>query len=148
MTRCTNKNANHSWTNKQEKQYEQFEVCILEILTQQMKLSHRGLTNDLCNSHTNFIINSIHEFQSIHLSGNTFESWFKKYEDLFKVDFNKFDHACKVEMLLRKLGTVEHECYSNFILSKSSRGLRSDATINILSQIFTVQSSLLNIRSG
>ncbi|CAH8549162.1 unnamed protein product [Schistosoma turkestanicum] len=112
----------------------------------QMNLNHRGFADDSYNPHTDSIVNSIHEFHFDGLAGVTFESWFKKYEDLFKVDLNNLDDATKVRILLRKLGTIEHERYSNFILPKNSRDFSFDATIDTLSQIFSEQSSLFNIR--
>ncbi|CAH8538525.1 unnamed protein product [Schistosoma rodhaini] len=131
---------------RQEKRFEQFQVRIIETLTQKLNLSQSGATDDAAKSNVDHIINSIHEFNFDGSSGITFETWFKKYEDLFKVDLRKLDDAAKVRILLRKLGTAEHERYSNFILPKNPRDFTFDETIEILSQIFAEQSSLFNIR--
>ena len=48
----------------------------------------------------------------------TFESWFQKCEDIFRVDLAHVPEHNKVRLLLRKLGTVEHKRFINFILSK------------------------------
>ncbi|CAH8431535.1 hypothetical protein MS3_00008193 [Schistosoma haematobium] len=131
---------------KQEKRCEQFQIRILEALTQQMNVNQNGLTDDPSKSHVDHIINSVHEFHFDGLTGVTFESQFIKYEDVFKVNLEKFDDVAKVGVMLRKLGTGEHERYTNFILPKNPRYLSFDATVVTLSQIFGKQSSLFNIR--
>ncbi|KER24112.1 hypothetical protein T265_08154 [Opisthorchis viverrini] len=90
--------------------------------------------------------NSITEFNLDAESGRTFESWFKKYEDMFQTDFAQFDDAWKVQLLLRKLGTAEHDRFTNFILPKLPRDLGFADAVKILAQIFGEQSSLFNIR--
>ncbi|KAG5449568.1 hypothetical protein CSKR_101559, partial [Clonorchis sinensis] len=37
----------------------------------------------------------------------TFDSWFKRYEDAFKVELNHKDYTWRVRLLPRKLGTTE-----------------------------------------
>lgn len=135
-----------SMLERQEKQSEQFQVHILEMPTQQMNLNHIRLTDDSCNQHTNSVIKSIHEPNFDGLVDITFESWFKKHEDSFMIDLKNLDDAAKVRILLRKLGTVEQERYSNFILPKKPWDFSFDATTNILLQMFSEQSSLFNIR--
>lgn len=114
-----------------------------------------GLNNSRCayskkdvsaKSHADCIIDSIHEFHFDGVAGVTFESWYKKYEDVFNVDLETFDDAAKVRVLLRKLGTIEHERYTNYILPKNPRDISFEETVKILSQIFGEQSSLFNIR--
>ncbi|VDP44977.1 unnamed protein product [Schistosoma margrebowiei] len=99
-------------------------------------------TTDLFTSHADQTINSIHEFYFGCSTGVAFETWFKKYKYLFKIDLKKLDEAAKLRILLRKLGTGEHERYSYFILPKNPRDFSFYATIEILSQIF----ALFNIR--
>ncbi|TNN14656.1 hypothetical protein EWB00_001990, partial [Schistosoma japonicum] len=55
------------------------------------------------------------------------------------------DDASKVRVLLRKLGTMEHGRYSNFILPKNPRDFSFDETVQTLSQVFGGQSFLFNI---
>lgn len=84
-----------------------------------MNLSHKRLADYSCNSHTDSIIHSIHEFNFDGLAGITFEFWFKKHEYLFKVDLQKLGDAVKIRTLLRILGMVENECQSNRIVPKN-----------------------------
>src|ERR1051325_12127174 len=48
---------------------------------------------------------SITEFIYDPEDGVTFEAWYKRYEDLFKVDAAKLDDTARVRLLLRKLHT-------------------------------------------
>ncbi|KER19644.1 hypothetical protein T265_11641 [Opisthorchis viverrini] len=89
---------------------------------------------------------SISEFVFDGLSGVTFESWFQKYEDIFRVELANQDDSWKVRLLLRKLGAVEHERYSNFVLPKNPREFSFDETVRTLTQIFGEQASLFSIR--
>ncbi|CAH8546802.1 unnamed protein product [Schistosoma rodhaini] len=131
---------------RHEKRLEQFQMRILEKLTQQMNLNKNGLTDVSAKSHADCIIDSIHEFHFDGVAGVTFESWYKKYEDVFNVDLETFDDAAKVRVLLRKLGTIEHERYTNYILPKNPRDISFEETVKMLSQIFGEQSSLFSIR--
>ena len=80
------------------------------------------------------------------MSGITFDSWYKKYEDLFTIELAHLDDAQRVRKLLQKLGTSEHEKYVNYILPKNPRDLNFDQTVSILKQMFGEQMSLFNIR--
>ncbi|BHF86025.1 hypothetical protein SprV_ctg2002920300, partial [Sparganum proliferum] len=73
-----------------------------------------------------------------------FDSWYKRYEDMFSVDLAAQDDAWKVRLLLRKLGLAEHERYANFILPKNPPEVTFKDTVQTLSQIFGDQSSLFN----
>ncbi|CAH8568978.1 unnamed protein product [Schistosoma guineensis] len=132
---------------RQEKRFEESQIRIMETLMQKFCLSGKNpASSESQVSHTDSVINAIHDFNFDGVAGVTFESWFKKYEDLFYIDLCKLDDASKVRILLRKLGTMEHERYSNFILPKNPRDFSFDDTVKTLSQIFGEQSSLFNIR--
>ena len=91
-------------------------------------------------------ISSITEFLFDPVANVTFDSWYKRYEDLFNVDLSEQDDAWKVRLLLQKLGPVEHERYTNFILPKNPKDVSFVDTVNTLTQIFGEQSSRLNTR--
>ncbi|BHF70625.1 hypothetical protein SprV_0301367900 [Sparganum proliferum] len=91
------------------------------------------------------IAGSITEFLYDPQAHITFDSWYKRYEDLFSVDLAAQDDAWKVRLLLRKLGPAEHERYANCILPKNAREVTSKDTVQS-SQIFGEQSSLFNTR--
>ncbi|BHF84439.1 hypothetical protein SprV_0902759000 [Sparganum proliferum] len=128
-----------------------------QILQQQLKLME-ALTVKLSNSSmgqscaagglqsVGHIAGSITEFLYDPQAHITFDSWYKRHEDLFSVDLAAQDDAWKVRLLLRKLCTAEHERYDNFILPKNPREITFKDTVKTLSQIFDEQSSLFNTR--
>ncbi|KER31390.1 hypothetical protein T265_02308 [Opisthorchis viverrini] len=132
---------------QQQKQFEEAQLKLIESLTQKLHIQNGAVsTGESSVSSTDAAAASITEFTFDALSGHTFDSWFKRYEDMFKTDFSKFDDGWKVRLLLRKLGTPEHERFTNFILPKLPRDLSFDETVRTLSQIFGDQTSMFNIR--
>lgn len=76
----------------------------------------------------------------------TFDTWYRRYEDMFNVDFAQQDDAWKVRLLLRKLGASELDKYYNFILPQNPRERSFTDTIRSLSQLFGDHCSLFNTR--
>ena len=76
---------------------------------------------------------------------NNYTTWFARYEDLFTVDLKEQADNWKVRLLLRKLGSVEYDRYSNYILPKHHRDYNFAVTVKILKQIFGECTSLFNI---
>ncbi|CAI2738129.1 unnamed protein product, partial [Dicrocoelium dendriticum] len=122
------------------------QIALMTALTE--KLSSSSLQSGSTGSTPSVdnICSSISEFLYDPGAQITFESWYKRYEDLFTVDLASQADAWKVRLLLRKLGTVEHQRYTNFILPKKPRDVPFGETVRTLSQIFGEQSSLFNTR--
>nr|VZI47648.1 unnamed protein product [Spirometra erinaceieuropaei] len=119
----------------------------MEALTVKLSNSSMGQSSAAGGSQSvDHIAGSITEFLYDPQAHNTFDSWYKRYEDLFSVDLAAQDDAWKVRLLLRKLGPAEHERYANFILPKNPREVTFKDTVQTLSQIFDEQSSLFNSR--
>ena len=76
----------------------------------------------------------------------TFETWFKRYEDLFNVEFAVRNDDWKVRLLLHRLGPLEHNKYANYILPSQPRDYDFEETIDILTKIFGEKSSEFNLR--
>uniref|UniRef100_A0A5K3FTV0 Peptidase A2 domain-containing protein n=1 Tax=Mesocestoides corti TaxID=53468 RepID=A0A5K3FTV0_MESCO len=76
--------------------------------------------------------NSISEFSYDPENGVTFECWYRRYEDLFRVDLASQDDAWKVGLLTRKLGPSELEKYTDVILPKSSLDFTFGETVQNL----------------
>ncbi|GAA50209.1 hypothetical protein CLF_104235, partial [Clonorchis sinensis] len=129
---------------QQQKQFEAAQLRLVEKLTQQLKIQPPNSAPDT--NSVDSIANSITEFHYDPDAGLTFDSWFRRYEDVFKVELKHKDDAWRVRLLLRKLGTTEHTRYSNFILPKNTRDLTFEKTVQQLSMIFGERSSLFNIR--
>nr|CAX83692.1 Gap-Pol polyprotein [Schistosoma japonicum] len=92
------------------------------------------------------IINSIAEFNYDPEANVTFDTWFRRYKDLFMYELASQDDAWKVRLLLRKLDAAELDKYCNLILPQNPRFKTFSETCSTLSQHFGDNSSLFNIR--
>ncbi|BHF85153.1 hypothetical protein SprV_1002831400 [Sparganum proliferum] len=129
------------------KQMLQQQLKLMEALTVKLSNSSMGQSSAAGGSQSvDHIAGSITEFLYDPQAYITFDSWYKRYEDMFSVDLAAQDDAWKVRLLLRKLGPAEHERYANFILPKNAREVTFKDTVKTLSQIFGEQSSLFNTR--
>lgn len=90
--------------------------------------------------------NSITEFIFDPLNGVTFNNWYAMHEETFTVDANKLDDASKVRLLLRKLDSISHSKYINFILPKKTGEINFVETVEVLKRMFGEPESLFNIR--
>ena len=54
-------------------------------------------------------------------NGLTFEAYFRRFEDTFKIDCSQWEDAKKSRLLLRKLGQAEHEKFVDYILPKKNK---------------------------
>nr|VZI02757.1 unnamed protein product [Spirometra erinaceieuropaei] len=129
------------------KQMLQQQLKLMKALTVKLSNSSMGQSSAAGGSQSvDQIADSITEFLYDPQAHITFESWYKRYEDLFSADLAAQDDAWKVRLLLRKLGPAEYERYANFILPKNPRQVAFKDTVETLSQIFGEQSSLFNTR--
>ncbi|CAH8671840.1 unnamed protein product [Schistosoma bovis] len=129
---------------KLEKLFEQ-QLKLMEMLTQ-THISSRVPTAPTIPESVDGITSGISEFLYDPDANITFDTWFRRYEDLFKVDFVDRDDSWKVRLLLRKLGPSELDKYCNFILPQNPRDRSFDATIQSLSQLFGDHHSLFSTR--
>nr|VZI04460.1 unnamed protein product [Spirometra erinaceieuropaei] len=129
------------------KQMLQQQLKLMEALTVKLSNSSMGQSSAAGGSQSvDHIAGSITEFLYDPQAYITFDSWYKRYEDLFSVDLAAQDDAWKVRLPLRKLGPAEYERYANFILPKNPREVAFKDMVQTLSQIFGEQSSLFNTR--
>nr|VZI31707.1 unnamed protein product [Spirometra erinaceieuropaei] len=129
------------------KQMLQQQLLLIEALTVKLSDSSMGQSSTAGGSQSvDHISGSTTEFLYDPQAHITFDSGYKRYEDLSSVDLAAQDDAWKVRLLLRKLGPAEHERYANFILPKNPREVTFKDTVKTLSQIFGEQSSLFNTR--
>ena len=78
--------------------------------------------------------------------GLFFDTWYSRYEDLFKEDAKNLTDDAKVRLLLRKLNNSDHEKYVNYILPKKTKDVDFETTVKTLKSIFGRQQSILNAR--
>lgn len=76
----------------------------------------------------------------------TFSAWYTRYEDLFSKDAARLDDQAKVRLLLRKVGTSEHDRYVSYILPKSPKDVNFADTVSKLKSLFGTPESVLSRR--
>lgn len=62
----------------------------------------------------------------------TFEAWYSRYQDLFTKYAAKLEEGVKVRLLLRRMSSIVHERYVNFILPKATENFNFDETVATL----------------
>ena len=132
---------------QQQSQFEAAQLKLIQTLTQNLSLQSTSPQSSQENQPpAEFFGNSITEFHYDPEADVTFESWFRRYEDLFRIEYSKFSDDWKVRLLLRKLSPSAYEKYSDFILPKKRNDFNFNDTIDQLKEIFGNKSSLFNIR--
>ena len=120
---------------KQQLKYQLFTLQKTEL---QQKYFEELLVNTLNGSknsekHTIFSestpYNSIETFEYVPENDKMFEAFYRRYEDIFNVDCEQWPSKKKVRLLLRKLGTIEHNRFIDFILPKKTTDLDFSETI-------------------
>ncbi|XP_055543365.1 uncharacterized protein K02A2.6-like [Wyeomyia smithii] len=88
------------------------------------------------------LANSMTEFHYDPVSNLTFDNWYSRHEDTFRVNTANLDDAAKTRLLLRKLSDATHAEYMNHILPKTTRDFLFDDTVAKLKQLFSAHASL------
>ncbi|CAH8510613.1 unnamed protein product, partial [Dicrocoelium dendriticum] len=120
---------------QQQLQFEKSKRQLLALFAQKLDVQSEPQSAGTRSS-VDAVTTAITEFVFDESNGVTFDSVFKKYEDLFRVELVAQPDTYKVRLLMRKLGAVEHEGYTNFVLLKNLREFRFDETVQILTSIF------------
>ena len=91
----------------------------------------------------------------------TFEAYYRRYEDIYITDCADWTDAKKVRLFLRKLGTVEHNKFVDYILQKKKNNNKKTnkqknpqktcelgllETVKLLSELFSSKTSLFHKR--
>ena len=71
----------------------------------------------------NAVWNALETFSYAPDEDKTFEAYYRRYEDIFITDCADWTDAKKVRLLLRKLGTVEHHKFVDYIFLKKNVNL-------------------------
>ncbi|KAF6775728.1 hypothetical protein AHF37_05050 [Paragonimus kellicotti] len=121
---------------QQQNIFEQSQAKLIEMLTHKLSNQSLGVVTQDHVSTPESMIQQVSEFHFDAIGGVTFDSWFHKYEDIFRVEMAQLPEDKKTRLLLRRLGTTEHERFVNFILPKHPRDLTFEETTRTLSQIF------------
>ena len=94
------------------------------------------------------LANSMEEFSYDPNNTQTvsFDSWYARYEGLFKEDAKNLDDAAKVRLLVRKLNNLAFERFGAIILPKEPKDLKFEDAVKTLKSIFGRTESLFNRR--
>ena len=76
----------------------------------------------------------------------TFESYFRRYEDIYNVDCSNWADQKKVRLLLRKLANFEHQKFVDYILPKKTIDLTFSDAVKLLTELFSPKTSLFHKR--
>ena len=107
---------------KQQLEFQLFTLQKTEQQQKQLEELHINSLNGSKNSEKDAIFsqssiyNSIDTFEYVPENDKTFEAFYWRYEDIFNVDCEQWPSKKKIRLLLRKLGTAEHNRFVDFIL--------------------------------
>ncbi|KAF5395454.1 hypothetical protein PHET_12170 [Paragonimus heterotremus] len=131
---------------QQREQLEQSMQRLIEYLTETLHLPSTTVTSSDKSMSVDSIAAAVFDFHYEPSSGHKFDAWFKHWEETFQSEFPSKGSNWKTPLLVRKLGTVEHEWFTNFILPQQPKDLGFDQTLKQLRDIFGEQLSLFNVR--
>lgn len=92
------------------------------------------------------LASNIYEFRYDADSHITFGAWYSRYDDLFARDAQRLDDGAKVRLLLRKLGSAEHDRYVSFILPALPKDFSFAQTVQKLNNLFGAKESVISKR--
>ncbi|KAA3675928.1 uncharacterized protein DEA37_0013668 [Paragonimus westermani] len=123
----------------------QAQIRLMELITTQFATigSSTPSVNPPPMDHTD---RNIHVFLYVPDACVSFESWNKRYEDVFTVELANRDDETKVRLLLPKLGPAEHVRYSNYIPPAEPQTLSFADIVETLEKIFRDTCFLFNAR--
>ena len=76
----------------------------------------------------------------------TFEKYYRRYEDIFQIDFKSWPDQKKLRLLLRKLGSAEHSKFVDYILPKRTNELTFAEAVKLLMELYCPKTSLFHKR--
>ena len=76
----------------------------------------------------------------------TFEKYYRRYEDIFQIDFQSWPDQKKLRLLLRKLGSAEHSKFVDYILPKRTNELTFAEAVKLLMELYCPKTSLFHKR--
>lgn len=76
----------------------------------------------------------------------TFEAYFRRFGDVFRIDCKTWSEQMKVRLLLQKLGAMEHSKFVDYILPKQTNELSFDEAVKSLMELYCPKTSLFHKR--
>jgi hypothetical protein len=129
------------------KQFLVAQTKLMEALTSQLaKLQTQSTETREKHKPISNISKNVPEFLYDPDDGQTFEAWYRRFEDIFTIELANEEEEIKVRSLLRLLGPSEYNRYANFILPNDPRSLSFTETIEKLKKVFGERISLFKAR--
>ncbi|XP_058811156.1 uncharacterized protein LOC131676045 [Topomyia yanbarensis] len=117
-----------------------------QVFMQQQQQQLMQQQQDFFRSVISSITNNIKEFRYDPDGNITFAAWYGRYDDLFEQDAARLDDEAKVRLLMRKLGSSEHESYVSYILPKLPKDYKFTDTVEKLKILFGAAESVISKR--
>ena len=109
-------------------------------------LSNNQPTDSTTTFTQNAVWNELETFSHTPDEDKTFEVYYRRYEDIYITDCADWTDTKKVRLLLRKLGTVEHYKFVDYILPKKPGEHGFLETVELLSELFSSKTFLFHKR--
>ena len=117
---------------------------ISELIRKAISAKENNSDEKFCSQ--NIIWSTIEIFDYNPEEDQTFERFYQKYQDFFDIDGQTWTNEKKIRLLLSKLGTNEHNKFTDFILPKKTRDLKFNEAIELLKELFNPRLSLFHKR--
>ena len=133
------------------KNNEKQQQFFLELQKQQEALfkslsNNQPTTNSTTIFTQNAVWNALKTFSYAPDEDKIFEACNQRYEDIYITDCANWTDAKNVRLLLRKLGTVEHNKFVDYILPKKNYEFVFLETVKLHSELFSSKMSLFHKR--
>lgn len=92
------------------------------------------------------LANNMQVFRYDPEAGQTFEIWYRRYEEIFQEDAKFLNDAAKIRLCLRKLDAPAHDKFKDALLPKAPKDFSFDEIIKKLKNTFGRQESIFNVR--
>ena len=117
----------------------------LELLTQVIANKNSNELNQNVFSQT-AIWSALETFHYIPEEDLTFEPYFRRFGDVFKIDCKSWSEQMKVHLLLQKLGAAEYNKFVDYIIPKQMSELSFDEAVKSLMELYCPKTSLFHKR--
>ena len=117
----------------------------LELLTQVIANKKSNELKQNVFSHT-AIWSALETFHYVPEEDLTFEAYFRRFGDVFRIDCKSWSEQMKVRLLLQKLGAAEHNKFVDYIIPKQTSELSFDETVKSLMELYCPKTSLFHKR--
>lgn len=129
---------------KIQEEHERKQLALTELIHKAILSNQKDSDRSIFSQST--IWSTIESFSYNPEEEKTFERYYHRYQDFYEVDCQTWTDEKKIRLLLRKLGTVEHNKFTDYILPKKTKELTFNETVELLKELFSPRLSLFHKR--